>query len=107
MLKKNVQNKTNISLFYQELEGQVQKMVSPETCREVYMGILRVIAKNLRKDGYCLLPEFGEMYLVGKKPQVNHKHPTTGQNIPLPGRTDLEFKPFPRIKEYFNNIKHG
>lgn len=102
MIKKPTTNPTNISLFYEELTGQVQKMISPDSCKEVYLGVLRVIARNLRKDGYCLLPNFGEIYLVQKKPQDNHKHPITKQNIPLPGRVDVEFKPFTRIKDYFN-----
>lgn len=102
MIKLSTTSPKNIALFYEELSGQVQKMVSPETCKEVYLGILRVIAKNLRKDGYCLLPEFGEMYLKEKPAQLNHKHPTTGQNIPLPARKEVEFKPVSRVKDYFN-----
>jgi len=77
--------------------------VNPELVRDVYMALVRVVVRNLRKSKFIRLPGFVDAYLVWTAGKVV-KNPKVSQDILLPDHFQLRFAPAKRLKEYFKRV---
>ena len=83
--------------FYRLLSEQ-NNYVDHKTVKDFYMGLVRVITKDLRDNGVCRLPHLGDMALVKQKDKIGWAGKF--QKI-IKGSYLLKFYPKSVWKQYF------
>lgn len=84
--------------FFRLLSEQ-NNYVDPKTCNDFYMGLVRLIADELRKNKFVWLPAIGECALVKQKNRLGWAGKT---RITIDGREILKIYPDRKLREYFN-----
>jgi len=86
--------------FYELLSDECN-YVGPEVVKENYLALVRVLTKQLRKNGVVRLPLLGDMALVKQKPRLG----LVGKiQMVVSGAYSLKFYAARPWKEYFKKI---
>lgn len=75
--------------------------VSPDTVRDVYYGLVRVIGLELRDKGAVDLPDLGTFVLHNHKAR-RALNVNTGTLEMLPEKATIKFKPCYDLKKHFH-----
>ena len=84
--------------FFRLLSEQ-NNYVDPKTCNDFYMGLVRLIADELRKNKFIWLPAIGEYALVQQKSRFGW---VGKERIVISGMEILKFYPDMKLRKYFN-----
>jgi nucleoid DNA-binding protein len=86
--------------FFRMLSEQ-NNYVDKETVRDFYMGLVRLITKELRDNGVARLPHLGDFALVRAKDRMGWAGKTWAM---LEGKYVLKFYPFEKWRKYFSKL---
>ncbi len=86
--------------FYRLLSEQ-NNYVDHKTMRDFYMGLVRLMTQQMRKDGVVMLPHIGHFALVKQKDKVGMAGKMMAM---LEGKYMLKFYPISSWKEYFSKL---
>lgn len=84
--------------FFRLLSEQ-NNYVDHKTSHDFYMGLVRLIADELRKNKFVLLPALGEYALVKQKSRLGW---VGKARIMIDGLEILKIYPDRKLREYFN-----
>ena len=85
--------KTEFMSKFAEVIGKTKK----ET-EEIVSALFAFITKTIKSGDEVALPEFGK-WLVQKKPARVARNPMTGQDVKVPAKTVVKFRPSKQLKE--------
>ena len=75
-----------------------------DVIKRVFYGMVRTITRELRDKQIVKLPDFGEFVLVIHKSR-KYKTTKTHENIILPPKPTVKFRPDWKVKQYFYELK--
>ena len=87
-------------VFYRLL-GEQCNFMAPEAVKDFYMGLVRHLTSELRKNGVVRLPQLGDMYLLKQKDSYGWMGKVQGQ---IRGRYMLKFKGNEAWRAYFTKL---
>lgn len=86
---------------WQKISGK-SNYIDPEVVKKVYYGLVKAIVADLRNNGKCWLPDWGEFRLIQRTPRIV-KNPKYGDTY-MDAITVVRFDPDYKLKDYFKNL---
>ena len=97
LMKKGVMNENT---FFQNLSAE-NNYVDPKTTKDFYMGLVRLLTSELRKNGVVHLPHLGDFALVKQKDRIGW----SGRfQVMQTGKYMLKFYANQTWKKYFSKL---
>jgi nucleoid DNA-binding protein len=77
--------------------------INPELVKEFYVGFVRTILEELKKNGSITLPDWGTIKLIRHKARM-YNNIATGQVEQLEAKNTIKFYPDYKLKAYTRNL---
>ena len=87
--------------FFQLLSEQ-NNYTDPEATKDFYMGLVRHVTKELKKNGIVRLPYMGDFFLLKQKPALRWMGKV---RVMTAGTYTLKFRPNDTWRRYFNKLQ--